>query len=371
MTRTSEMVSEGHPDKVADYLADSVLDYCLHQDPMSRVACEVLIKDNTVIFAGEITSTVRHIPLRDIAEKAIEEIGFRGEYALGNLHVIDLIGKQSPDIAQGVDCAADAQTIGAGDQGMMFGYACAETEELLPLPYMLARDILIMLKELRETDDRHEFAQMLGPDAKSQVSVHYLPDGEVEVAGIVVSTQHSRKFPVEKLRQYIMQEAIAQSLAKRGVKMADKAPVFINATGAFNVGGPIGDCGVTGRKIVVDSYGGFSPVGGGAFSGKDPTKVDRSAAYFARFVACQTLKRFNLKEVGIEVAYSIGVATPMALNVHASAPAGVVQEVIEEAVKAYDWRPASIIKALELRRPVYTRSTNYGHFTDPSLAWNR
>lgn len=384
MIRTSEMVSEGHPDKVADYLADSVLDYCLQRDPFSRVACEVLIKDNTVIFAGEITSQVEQIPLREIAEKAVKEIGFVGEYGLGNLHVVDLIGKQSPDIAQGVNKAADSNTLGAGDQGMMFGYATDETSELLPLPYVLARNILLKLEELRKTDDRHGFAEMLGPDAKSQVSIEYNPDGTASVAGVVVSTQHSRKFHVEQLREYVMKEAINPVLESKGVTLGAHptgmgfAPVFINATGAFNIGGPIGDCGVTGRKIVVDSYGGFCPVGGGCFSGKDCTKVDRSAAYFARWVACKTLKMFDLKEVNIEVAYSIGVAKPVALNVRYQGSTSRCEEGhksdrtdVECYVSSFDWTPAGIIKTLNLRRPIYSESCNYGHFTNFNSPWNQ
>jgi len=362
MIRTSEMVSEGHPDKVADYLADSVLDYCLERDPNSRVACEVLIKDNHVIFAGEITSNIEHIPLREIAEKSIKKIGFTGEFALGSLHITDLIGKQSPDIALGVDKAADGGSTGAGDQGMMFGYACNDTPELLPMPYILARDILIRLKDIRSLSD----IVYLGPDAKSQVSVNYGEKGEVlNVAGIVVSTQHSRSCKIDDLRRHVHNSAIIPALKARGVELATNAPIFINATGAFHVGGPVGDCGVTGRKIVVDSYGGFSPVGGGCFSGKDPTKVDRSAAYFARKVACDALRKYDLQEITIEVAYSIGVAKPIAINVRTKPSSE--DKTVTEFANVHDWTPEGIISRLGLRRPVYRNITNYGHFVENPL----
>lgn len=358
LIKTSEMVSDGHPDKIADYLSDSVLDYFLEKDQNARVACETLVKDNHVIFAGEITAKCEDPNYQKIVENVFDEIGYVGKYSLGKPIVTNLIGKQSPDIAIGVNESLDERDIGSGDQGIIFGFATNETEELLPLPYVLARDILLKLKDIRKNDDR------FGPDAKSQVSMIYLEKRiPSECSGIVLSTQHCKDFELDKLRKYVLNEVIRTVLKKY---YTNNTKVFINATGNFVIGGPVGDCGLTGRKIVVDQYGGFAPVGGGAQSGKDATKVDRSALYFARWVACQCVKNKLANEVLIEVAYSIGVSKPVAINVTCDKN---YLEVLE-FVKSFDFKPASIIKALNLKQPIYKKSTNYGHFTNKTLSWN-
>jgi S-adenosylmethionine synthetase len=358
LIRTSECVSEGHPDKVADYLSDSVLDYYLKHDPDARVACETLVKSSTVVFAGEITAKtdVLHPDLKLIAKNTLNEIGFVDEFSLGNLQVVDLIGRQSPDIAMGVDSAQDGG-MGAGDQGIMFGYACDETEDLLPLPYVLARDLLVNLRTMRRDST---WDGWFGPDAKSQVSVEYIDGKPTMVTDVVLSTQHSEKIHIDVVRDTVLKNVVEQTLSKYLTK---QTKIYINPTGRFVIGGPIGDCGVTGRKIVVDSYGGFSPVGGGAFSGKDPSKVDRSSAYFARWIAAEAVRQGYAKEVKIELAYSIGIAHPLAINV---SPLEV-----KWFVNKFDFRPDSIIRSLDLKQPFYKKSTNYGHFTDKSLPWNK
>jgi S-adenosylmethionine synthetase len=356
--KTSEVVSDGHPDKVADYLSDSVLDYYLNYDKDARVACETLIKDNKVIFAGEISSTASEPDYNKIVKDCLSEIGYVGQYSLGEIEVTNLIGKQSPDIAVGVDCSMDDKDVGAGDQGIMFGYATNETDDLLPLPYVLARDILLKLKEIRKIDNR------LGPDAKSQVSIKYNDSNlPLECVGVVLSTQHCEEFELENLRKFLLEYVIKPVLGKY---YTSNTKLYINATGKFVIGGPIGDCGLTGRKIVVDQYGGFAPVGGGAQSGKDPTKVDRSALYFARWVASKCVSNHLADEVLIEVAYSIGVSKPVAINITCNKNYIGVSEYVNK----FDFRPSSIIQTLNLKQPFYKLSTNYGHFSNKLLPWN-
>lgn len=359
MIRTSEMVSEGHPDKVADYLSDNVLDYYLSKDPTARVACETLIKNNNVVFAGEITAKegVDQPNFVEIVNTALESIGYTECYSIGTPNIINFLDRQSPDIGQGVTEAVDGG-IGSGDQGMMYGFATRETEELLPLPYVMARNLLLRLKQERVQN------KLFGPDAKSQVSIEYENGSPKRCSAVVISTQHAEEFDINDLRSFVKNNIIKTEL---GNLYDEQTRVYINATGRFVIGGPVGDCGLTGRKIVVDQYGGFAPQGGGAQSGKDPSKTDRSALYFARWVAAKSVYTGLADQVLIEVAYSIGVAHPVAINVTSNRN----QYMVEDFVRQFDFRPDSIIERLNLLRPIYTKSTNYGHFTNKELPWNK
>jgi S-adenosylmethionine synthetase len=355
---TSESVSEGHPDKVCDYVADSILDAYLTQDPHARVACEVLAKNGVLVLAGEITSTgiVDH---QDVARQAIREIGYTDlseAFNADHVHITEVISKQSPEIAQGVNPG------GAGDQGIMFGYASDETTELMPLPIALSHALARALADDRKAGK----VAWLRPDAKTQVSVVYEGNTPVAVSTVLVSTQHAASASSETIREYI-----ATVLAPRvlGKWFNSTVEVLVNPTGSFVEGGPSSDAGVTGRKIIVDSYGGAGRHGGGAFSGKDPTKVDRSGAYFSRFVARQVVEAGIAKKAEVQVGYAIGRAQPVSVRVDTF---GTGDSAAAEAlVKTFDFRPLAIIERLNLRRPIYRSTTNYGHFGKPELPWEQ
>jgi len=362
-TFTSESVSEGHPDKVCDYIADSILDAYLAQDRHSRVACEVLCKENTVVLGGEITSAGR-VDHEAIARDAIREIGYTDRAAAFNaddVRVVQIISKQSPDIAQGVDAdKSPDREQGAGDQGIMFGYATDETSELMPLPIQLAHQLTKGLAD----DRRSGKYPWIWPDAKSQVSILYEGNTPLSVTDVLVSTQHSPKVKHEDIASYVRETLAPRVLGQwfhRDIRFA------VNPTGSFVQGGPSADCGVTGRKIIADTYGGAAHHGGGAFSGKDPSKVDRSAAYFCRYVARQIVKRGLATRAEIQVAYAIGVARPTSVKVDTfgTGKNGEVAEFVRE----FDFRPAAMIERLDLLRPIYRQTTNYGHFGKRDLAW--
>ena len=357
-TFTSESVTEGHPDKVCDYIADSILDAYLQQDPKSRVACEVLCKEGLVVIAGEFTSkgTVDH---EAVARQAIREIGYTDPSMVFNaegVNVQQFVSKQSAEIAQGVDSAEQ----GAGDQGIMFGYATDETPELMPLPILLAHRLSRGLAE----DRRNGVVPWLRPDGKTQVSVLYEDSVPVAVTDAIVSPQHSDKVSREAIVAYV-----AETLAPRvlGTWYNKKIRFHVNPTGSFILGGPSADAGVTGRKIIVDTYGGAGRHGGGAFSGKDPSKVDRSGAYFCRFIARQLIKQRMARRAEIQISYAIGEARPLSVRVDTFGTGDPAAAV--EFVKSLDFRPASIIDRFKLLRPIYRQTTNYGHFGKPGLPW--
>jgi S-adenosylmethionine synthetase len=361
-TFTSESVAEGHPDKVCDYVADSILDAYLEQDPGSRVACEVLAKGATVVLAGEITSRGR-VDYHDVVTQAVLDIGYtdeRNPFHAGGLGVLQYITTQEPEIAQGVNSWQNADgEQGAGDQGIMFGYASDETPQLMPLPILLAHGLCRGLAE-----DRRSGFEWLRPDAKAQVSVRYEDDRPVAVTDVLVSTQHTPEVDRGAIHAYV-----ASFLAPRalGPWFHKDIRVTVNPTGSFVQGGPSADCGVTGRKIIVDTYGGAARHGGGAFSGKDPSKVDRSGAYFCRFAARQVVKAGLARRAEIQVAYAIGVAKPVSVKVEtfgSGDPAAA-----SELVLGLDFRPAAIVERLSLLRPIYRETTNYGHFGKPGLPW--
>jgi S-adenosylmethionine synthetase len=356
---TSESVSEGHPDKVADTIADAVLDAYLAQDPNARVACEVLCKKDHVVLAGEIDSRVRvdHVA---VAREAIRTIGYTDTRALfqaEGVSVHDLLGRQSTDIARGIFANGE---LGAGDQGLVFGYATDETPELMPLPLVMAHRLTASLAHARRSGE----APWLLPDAKAQVTVRY--EGIVPLAldTVVVSTQHAGDHPVEAVQEWLRSTFIPRVLADR---WHHGITVHANPAGAFVQGGPEADCGVTGRKIIVDSYGGMARHGGGAFSGKDATKVDRSAAYFARHVARHIVQRGLAQRVELQVCYAIGVAQPVALHVDTFGTGD--QQAAEHLARRYDYSPAAIIEQLGLLAPIYSHTTNYGHFGKAGLPW--
>lgn len=358
---SSESVSEGHPDKVCDFIADSILDAHLEQDPKSRVACEVLCKDDHVVLAGEITSAAP-VDVEAVTRQAINEIGYNDpgrSFNADGVSVLNFLGQQAVDIARGVDKGND---LGAGDQGLMFGFATSETPELLPLPITLAHRVTRALAKTRKSSG----VNWLRPDAKSQVSVRYEDNQPVEVTAVVVSTQHTPGTAQDEIYKFVVTKLLPEAFGKwwrEGIR------VFVNPTGEFSIGGPEGDCGVTGRKIMVDTYGGFARHGGGAFSGKDPTKVDRSAAYFARFVAQQIVKRGLAAKVEIQVAYAIGVAQPVSIRVDTCGTGDHL--LAEQFASQFDYRPAAIIERLDLLKPIYRSTTNYGHFGKPYLAWEQ
>ena len=365
---TSESVTEGHPDKVADQISDAVLDAILARDPLGRVACETMVTTGMAVVAGEITtSTYVHIP--DLVRETIEHIGYT-DAAYGfdgrTCAVLTSIDKQSPDIAMGVD-AGKSKEQGAGDQGMMFGYATSETRERMPLPIMLAHRIVERLAAVRKGLPGHPHIDWLRPDGKSQVSVEYEDDRPVAVRTVVVSTQHAERRGTRQLAQGTIREAVIEEVIKpvldahdveyRGIKF------LINPTGRFVIGGPHGDAGLTGRKIIVDTYGGMARHGGGAFSGKDPSKVDRSAAYAARWVAKNVVEAKLARRCEVQVAYAIGVARPVSIMVQTFGTGVIPDPQIERLVdEVFDLTPRGIIDALKLRRPIYTRTATYGHF---------
>jgi S-adenosylmethionine synthetase len=363
-TLTSESVSEGHPDKVCDYIADSILDAHLAADPRSRVACEVLCKDDKVVLAGEISSKAA-VDMEQIARGAIREIGYvhDGEaFHADRVQVFQFISKQSDNIAQGVDegRGLDLEQ-GAGDQGMMFGYATSETPELMPLPILLAHRLTRGLAEDRRSG-KHPWIR---PDSKSQVSVEYENGVPVRVTTILVSTQHDAAARHADIENYV-----AACLAPRVLDgfFTPDVKVLVNPTGSFEIGGPSADCGVTGRKIIVDTYGGAAHHGGGAFSGKDPSKVDRSGAYFCRFVAREIVKAGIARRAEVQVAYAIGKAQPVSTKVETFGT-GDERRARAFVDEKFDFRPAAIIERLRLLKPIYRGTTNYGHFGKAGLPW--
>lgn len=378
---TSESVTEGHPDKVCDAISDSVLDACLAQDPMSRVACETAATTGLVLIMGEITSKA-NIDFQKIARDAIREIGYTDAkmgFDADTCAVVVAMDKQSADIAMGVDKAYEAkenemteeqiEAIGAGDQGMMFGYASNQTPELMPYPISLAQKLALQLTRVRKDGT----LKYLRPDGKTQVSVEYDEDGKpARLEAIVVSTQHEPDVTQEQIhadvRKYVIDAVVPEGMIDGNTK------IYINPTGRFVIGGPQGDSGLTGRKIIVDTYGGYASHGGGAFSGKDPTKVDRSAAYAARYIAKNIVAAGLADEVQIELSYAIGVAQPMSITVDTRGTGKLSNAKISEIIREnFDLRPAGIIKMLDLRRPIYRQTAAYGHFgrTDVDLPWEK
>ena len=366
---TSESVSEGHPDKVADQISDSVLDAILAEDPRGRVACETLVSTGLVVISGEIT-TKAHINYREIAQEAVRRIGYDNSeigFDYKSCAVLAAINRQSPDIAQGVNEGEGIDLDqGAGDQGLMFGYACNETPSLMPLPIYYAHRIMQRQAEVRR-DGRLPW---LRPDAKSQLTVKYVGGKPVAIDTVVVSTQHNPEVSHAQLSEAVIEEIIKPVLPKELV--SDATRYLINPTGRFVVGGPHGDCGLTGRKIIVDSYGGMARHGGGAFSGKDPSKVDRSAAYAARYVAKNVVAAGLADRCEVQIAYAIGVAKPVSLMVDTFGTGKVADEKIVALIgKHFDLRPKGIIQSLNLLRPIYTKTAAYGHFgrDEPEFTW--
>ena len=369
---TSESVTEGHPDKVCDQISDGVLDAIFAKDPNARVACECAATTGMVLVMGEI-STNCYVDIPKVARETICRIGYDHPGAGFDGHtcaVLTAIDEQSGDIAMGVNSSYDeADTLGAGDQGMMFGFACDETPELMPAPITFAHKLTRKLAQQRKSGA----LPWLRPDGKSQVSVQYGEDGAVErIDAVVVSTQHSEEIAIGQLREAVIEEVIRPTLP---ANLIDKNTKFyVNPTGRFVIGGPMGDSGLTGRKIIVDTYGGYAAHGGGAFSGKDPTKVDRSAAYMARYVAKNLVAAGLAKKCQIELAYAIGVAQPVSVLVESYGTGKVSDDRLGELVRAcFDLRPAAIIKTLDLRRPIYQQTAAYGHFgrADLDLPWEK
>jgi S-adenosylmethionine synthetase len=361
---TSESVTEGHPDKIADQISDAILDEVMKQDPKGRVACETLVTTGLVVVAGEITTT-GYVDFADVAREVIRDVGYtRAKYGFDadTCGVISSIKKQSPDIAQGVD------TGGAGDQGLMFGFACDETPELMPMPIQLAHLLARRLAEVRKKDQ----VRGLRPDGKTQVTVEYVKGRPVRVDCVVVSTQHSDSVSNEELHKSITEHVIKPIVPR---EMLDaKTKIHINPTGRFVVGGPMGDAGLTGRKIIVDTYGGYSRHGGGALSGKDPTKVDRSACYIARYVAKNLVAAGVATKLEVQIAYAIGVAEPVSVMVDTFGTGVIPDPQITELIRAnFKLTPAGIIETLDLRRPIYRPTAAYGHFgrNEPGFTWER
>jgi S-adenosylmethionine synthetase len=362
---TSESVTEGHPDKIADQISDAVLDAIIGQDPTGRVACETLLTTGLVVVAGEITTNC-YVDIPHLVRKTIEDIGYvDAEYGFDchTCGVITAIDKQSPDIALGVDKE------GAGDQGMMFGYACRETDELMPLPIILCHRLVQRLSEVR----RSGVLDYLRPDGKSQVSVRYRDGRPAAVETVVISTQHADSVGQDRIRQDIIEKVILP-IVPPALLDPSKAVLHINPTGRFVTGGPMGDTGLTGRKIIVDTYGGSCPHGGGAFSGKDPTKVDRSGAYMARHVAKNVVAAGLAERAQVQVAYAIGVPEPVSIMVHTYGTGKIPERKLEEVVRRqFDFRPRAIIEYLDLRRPIYRKTAAFGHFGRPEaeFTWER
>ncbi len=363
---TSESVSEGHPDKVCDQISDSVLDEVLEHDPASRVACESFVTTGLALVGGEIT-TNHYVDVQKIVRDVIKSIGYT-EAGVGfdadSCSVLSAIHSQSPDIAQGVDSG------GAGDQGMMFGYACSETPELMPMPIMLAHQLVKRLAEIRKNHKND--MPYLRPDAKSQVTIEYEGTKPVRVDGIVLSTQHAPNITQQQIRDDVIEHVVKKVIPSELID--EKTRYFVNPTGRFEIGGPHGDSGLTGRKIIVDTYGGRAPHGGGAFSGKDPTKVDRSAAYAARHLAKNIVAAGLASECQIQVAYAIGVADPVSILVQTFGTGKIADHKISEIVaREVDMTPKGIIERLQLRRPIYRLTAAYGHFgrSEKEFTWEK
>jgi S-adenosylmethionine synthetase len=368
---TSESVGEGHPDKVADQVSDSILDAILAQDPKARVACETLVTTGMAMIAGEITTTAR-VDYPDVVRAAIKEIGYN-DAAMGfdweTCAVLVALDRQSPDISQGVtEGEGMFKEQGAGDQGLMFGYACNETPELMPMPIMFAHKLTKRMAEIRKSGA----APFLRPDSKSQVSIEYINDKPVRIDSVVISTQHTPDVSYDTIKEAMMEEVIRHELPLD--LLDDRTKYFINPTGRFVIGGPQGDCGLTGRKIIVDTYGGQGSHGGGAFSGKDPSKVDRSASYMARYVAKNIVAAGLADKCEVQLAYAIGVADPVSVMINAFGT-GIIpsNDIARIAQEEFDMRPRAIIEQLDLLRPIYRKTAAYGHFGRelPEFTWER
>ena len=369
---SSESVGEGHPDKVADYIADTILDACLEQDKQSHVACEVLVKSNVVILAGEITTRAK-LDYDRLARDAIRRIGYTNDddiFHADKVFITNLLTKQSPDIARGVAAqrarGKKSSEQGAGDQGIMTGYACLDTRELMPAPIMFAHRITRKLARLRRTDE----GRWLRPDCKSQVAVEYNDDKAVAIQNVVVSTQHTPDWNAAKIKDFIVENVIKKVLPKRLIN--NRTKYYVNPTGKFVIGGPQADAGLTGRKIIVDTYGGWAGHGGGAFSGKDPSKVDRSATYMCRWAAKNLVKAGLASRAELKVAYVIGHPEPTSMYLITEGGGQYSEsEMIAAIRKVFKFRPAEIIKQLDLLQPIYKSTTNYGHFTKQDLPWEQ
>ena len=382
---SSESVTEGHPDKVCDTISDAVLDACFGQDTSSRVACETMVKDNAVILGGEIT-TNSEFDYRSVVRKTLEEMNYDSTYADGteysytckfdaqNFFFMNLLGQQSPDIAQGVDATAadDKETAeqGAGDQGIMFGYACNDTSELMPAPIAYSHQLGEAMTNLRKNRSH----TWLRPDSKTQVSVEYVEGKPSRITAVVVSTMHAKEISTQEIRDVLKKDLIEEVLPSE--LLTEDTKYHINPTGLFIVGGPEGDCGLTGRKIIVDTYGGMGRHGGGAFSGKDPSKVDRSAAYMCRWVAKNIVAAGLADRCELQTAYAIGFPDPVSLSVETFGTNQVDENKIESAVRdVFSFKPADIVSQLDLLRPIYQKTTNYGHFgrehEQESLTWEK
>jgi S-adenosylmethionine synthetase len=365
---TSESVTEGHPDKIADQISDAILDDIISKDPKARVACETLVSNGFCVIAGELKTTI-YSPMQDIARNVIKEIGYTDAnygFDYRSAAVLNGIGEQSPDINQGVD--QESGDIGAGDQGLMFGYACDETPELMPLPISLAHKLTAKLAEVRKSGA----VPFLRPDGKAQVSVKYVDGKPVAVDTVVVSAQHHDDIPEDIIKEAIFNEVINEVIPKELIN--DETKYHINPTGRFVIGGPQGDAGLTGRKIIVDTYGGSCPHGGGAFSGKDPTKVDRSAAYAARHIAKNLVAAGVCTRVTIQLAYAIGVAKPVSIYVNTHGTSVVDETLISECIDTlFDLTPKGIIASLDLLKPIYRKTASYGHFgrEDQGFGWEK
>ena len=368
---TSESVTEGHPDKVADQISDNILDKIFEQDPAARVACETLVTTGMAMISGEITTTA-YVHMPEVVRETIKDIGYKNSsmgFDWETCAVLSTIDKQSPDIAVGVDDGTGLfKEQGAGDQGLMFGYACKDTAPLMPMPIYLAHGLTKRLAHVRKSGE----LPWLRPDGKSQVTVEYEDGKPSSIHSVVIAAQHDPDVDYDTLREAIIEKVIREVIPEG--MLVDKTEYFINTTGRFVVGGPLGDCGLTGRKIIMDTYGGFGYHGGGAFSGKDPSKVDRSASYMCRYIAKNIVAAGLAEKCEIQVAYTIGRPEPVSVMVGASST-GVVSssELTEIVKKEFDLRPAAIIERLDLLRPIYGKTTNYGHFgrEEPEFVWEK